>query len=1292
MNACSSTTGLMRFQFLFAAFFFSFLSFQHTAHAAQFIDGRVNAGAETMPLEPRAEPYALKAGSGKVNVRFSVRLTGKGKPSATVYLRRSGSRELIAMNDQGRNGDLVAKDGIYGANVTIDTSRLKPDTCLKYEALVRTGRAESVSSPLRLCVSAFPVRVIASNTEKPALMPDGTKAVADEILIAAKPDFRSDAIHRLATDINAVVVGSIPPLDLYQLKLSAPVGSGRLMELVAQLSTRAEVKSASVNAIGSYAYTPNDPEFINQHGLQLIRANDVWGPAATDPVATGTGVTVTVLDTGLDKSHPDFGTPGNCQLAENDCGAANTDTIGHGTWVTGVVGAKTNNALGVAGVAYGSKIHSIIVAGGTAPTVAQMTQGFTDAAAYGVASVINASFDVLVSTFTNVSSLCGSVNSAVLSGATPIAVVVNAADNFSSNSYYYPARCNVNEPAATPHAGQNEALTRKDLFITVANSTSNNATCGSVDQLYSTSNYGAWVDIAAPGCDIRTTAVGGGYISQTGTSFSAPMVSGAAAILKSCGVALDQIEPTLKTSANVTIPFPGGGSAPRLDVYRALNQVNHAPTGVTFSPVTLYEKTNTAGGYDVGTLATVDPDSCDKHAYSIVGGADAAKFSIGGIASDRLMLTDGVLNFLAKPSYSVIVRVTDFFGATFDQPLTVNVLNVNDAPVGTDKTVTISEGASYAFSVADFGFTDPNDVPPNNLSAVIITTLPAVGQLMLGAVPVTAGQSVAAADIGTLTFIPNLHPYGAPYTSFTFQVVDDGGTANGGVNTDPTPKTLTINATHVNHAPTGLPVIQPPAAIGTRTVGQTLTADTSLIADIDGLGAFSYQWKRDSTNVGTNSSTYTLNVADIGGFMMLCVSYTDGWGTLESLCSAADAIAVGDPHLTTVDGLHYDFQSAGEFVALRGNGGMEIQVRQTPVSTASAITDGYSGLTSGVSINTAVAARVGNHRVTYQPNISGNPASSGLELRVDGSVMALPADGLDLGSGGRVIPSPGGGIQIDFPDQTTLIVTPGWWPANSVWYLNVTVFHTPAYEGIMGARANGSWLPRLSDGTVLGSMPAALHDRYVDLYERFSDSWRVNDKTSLFDYAPETSTRTFTFKEWPKENPPYVIAQGPIAKPVQRVVALRECRDVVGKNEKADCLFDVMVMGNPGIAKTHLLTQKVRAGATSVLVRIKKDTVKPREVVALTATVSRQAVITRQELVRQVAPTGFVQFILSGKLLGKPVKLDSKGQARLKVSRMTVGERKVAARYLPAKGSVFLPSSSLEASRAINADGKLEKK
>ena len=1116
MNACLSTTGLMqRFQLLFAVLVYSFFAIQQAdaAQAVTSVAPHVGAGVEIVPLEPRAEPYALKTGSGKVNVRFSVRLTGKtkAKPPATVYLRRSDDRKNIAMNDQGRNGDLFARDGIYGANVTIDTSRLKPDTCLKYEALVRLGRADAVSSPLRLCVSAFPVRVAASTTARADVLPDGTKAVADEILINAKPDSKSDAIRRLATDINARVVGSIPPLDLYQLKLSSPVSSGRLMELVAQLSARAEVKSASVNAIGGYAYTPNDPEFVNQHGLKLAIAHDAGtGANVWDSGAIGTGVTVTVLDTGLDKSHPDFGTPGNCQLAENDCGAANTDAVGHGTWVAGVLGAKTHNALGVAGIAYGSKIHSIIVAGGTAPTIAQMAQGFTDAGAYGVASVINASFDVLVSTFTNVTTLCSSVNSAVLSGATPVAVVVNAADNYSSNSYYYPARCNVNEPAATPHAGQNEALTRKDLFITVANSTSGGS-CGSVDQLHSTSNYGAWVDIAAPGCDIRTTAVGGGYISQTGTSFSAPLVSGAAAILKSCGATLAQIEPTLKGSAIVAVAYPGG-SVPRLDVYRALAQLDLAPTNV--GPASSSINENNALGATVATLTATDMDTCDKLAFTLVAGVgdtDNGAFTITG----NQLTINGVADYETKTSYSIRVRVTDAFGKTSEQALTVNVNNLNDNPPvitsngggatasvsvpenttavttviatdadnlgsltyskagGADEAMFNIDGATGVLSFAvPPDFEAPADADANNVYDIVVQasdgtftgtqaiavtvtnvneapvanndtlaatqntpvtytaaqllgndtdvdagTLLAIASVTSGAggtvvlngdgtvtftpnpgftgaasftysatdgslpsnvatvtvnvaamphapvanddtlaatedIPVTytaaqllgndtdvdAGTTLTVASVasgaggmvvlngdGTVTFSPNANLNGA--ASFTYRATDGGLLSN--------VATVTVNVAPVNDAPTGLPFIS-----GTRTVGQTLTANTltatfpNPIADADGLGTFSYQWLASGLPVGGNSDTYVLAPADFGKYMSVCVSYTDGGGTLETPCSGTDATAVGDPHITTVDGLHYDFQGAGEFVALRGANGMEIQLRMAAVSTA----------------------------------------------------------------------------------------------------------------------------------------------------------------------------------------------------------------------------------------------------------------------------------------------------------------------------------------------------------------------
>ncbi len=88
---------------------------------------------------------------------------------------------------------------------------------------------------------------------------------------------------------------------------------------------------------------------------------------------------------------------------------------------------------------------------------------------------------------------------------------------------------------------------------------------------------------------------------------------------------------------------------------------------------------------------------------------------------------------------------------------------------------------------------------------------------------------------------------------------------------------------NVNDAPSGAPVVT-----GTATEDQTLTADTSSIADADGLGAFSYQWQRDGVDIGgATGSTYTLGDADVGTSISVVVSYTDGNGTAESLTSAA---------------------------------------------------------------------------------------------------------------------------------------------------------------------------------------------------------------------------------------------------------------------------------------------------------------------------------------------------------------------------------------------------------------------
>jgi hypothetical protein len=80
----------------------------------------------------------------------------------------------------------------------------------------------------------------------------------------------------------------------------------------------------------------------------------------------------------------------------------------------------------------------------------------------------------------------------------------------------------------------------------------------------------------------------------------------------------------------------------------------------------------------------------------------------------------------------------------------------------------------------------------------------------------------------------------------------------------------------------------------------------------------------------------------------------------------------GDPHVHTVDGKRYDFQAVGEFTLLRDREGMEIQARHWPVETAMPITDSYTGLKSCVSVNTAVAARVGSHRIAYQPVREGS--------------------------------------------------------------------------------------------------------------------------------------------------------------------------------------------------------------------------------------------------------------------------------------------------------------------------------
>lgn len=129
--------------------------------------------------------------------------------------------------------------------------------------------------------------------------------------------------------------------------------------------------------------------------------------------------------------------------------------------------------------------------------------------------------------------------------------------------------------------------------------------------------------------------------------------------------------------------------------------------------------------------------------------------------------------------------------------ITFNVTSVNDAPAGANKTVGVVKDTVYTFSIADFGYSDPNDSPGNGLQLVRIVSLPALGALTNNNVAVAVNQTISAADLasGKLKFTPTPGSTGLNYASFSFRVGDSGGTSNGGVNLDPSPNSIVFNVT-----------------------------------------------------------------------------------------------------------------------------------------------------------------------------------------------------------------------------------------------------------------------------------------------------------------------------------------------------------------------------------------------------------------------------------------------------------------------------------------------------------------
>lgn len=329
--------------------------------------------------------------------------------------------------------------------------------------------------------------------------------------------------------------------------------------------------------------------------------------------------------------------------------------------------------------------------------------------------------------------------------------------------------------------------------------------------------------------------------------------------------------------------------------------------------------------------------------------------------------------------------------------------------------------------------------------------------------------------------------------------------------------------------------------------------------------------------------TRTMPPSSPGSAAAAANAFKNTWCNAPPNASSADA---GDPHLTTTNGINYDFQAAGEFTVLRNEDTrFELQTRQTPVLTS--FTPGanpHTGLASCVSLNTAVALRVGKRRITYQTPAGTSANEKRLELRVDGKRVD-PREGLDLGGGNLISKTTQTGeLVVRLADGTRVVVIPLFWASQGYWYLDVQVFNTPAREGVMGPILPGEWLPRAPDGSSFGPKPASLLDRHLQLNHKFADAWRVTGSTSLFDYPAGTTTADFTDVNWPPESGQSCTSTA-VAAPLPRVkeprpdLAKRACRGIKDKAILRNCIFDVTVMGDPVAAKGHRRADQLKARA-----------------------------------------------------------------------------------------------------------------
>ena len=539
------------------------------------------------------------------------------------------------------------------------------------------------SAPARLAFAASVAIASAAMIPAGAHAEQPEKFAAGRILVSPRAGLPAAEFNKIIKTHGAHAARKLGGINVYVVDLPP----GREKALLQALERNPHVKFAELDGEVTMQMTPSDTYYSTAWHLPKIGA-----PAAWD-VATGSGVTIAILDGGVESSHPDLAghiVPG-WNFFDNNSNTA--DVNGHGTKVAGVAAAIGNNAVGATGAAWNAKIMPMRISDGAGNITYYSTvaNALTWAADHG-ARVANISYIV---------SHVAAVQTAAQYMRSKGGVVVASAGNTGA----YTANANTS------------------AIITVAGT-------DSADVRASWSAYGPIVDVAAPGVSIRTTAVGGAYGAYSGTSFSSPLTAGVVALMLSANPALQpsQVDSILTSTAD------DKGTAGRDDYYgygrinatRAIAAAKAAVTSDTSVPVV----SATVPSATVKGITTVSATATDNVGVTRVELYAGSTLVASDTASPYSFSWDSTTR--ADGATSLVVKAYDAAGNVGSKTLSVTVAN-NTIADTTAPVVTIGNPKAGTTVAGNVGVTvsASDNVAVTSTSLYIDGSLKATGNSSL---------------------------------------------------------------------------------------------------------------------------------------------------------------------------------------------------------------------------------------------------------------------------------------------------------------------------------------------------------------------------------------------------------------------------------------------------------------------------------------------------------------------------------------------------------------------------------